>query len=339
MKKFINHPDVVVDESLEGLVLAHGDRVRVLESSRVLVRRDLVEGKVGLVTGGGSGHKPAFLGFTGAGMFDAVVVGEVFTSPTAAAVLDAIEAVDTGAGVLLLLGNYAGDVMNFRLGAELAREKGHQVELSISTDDVGAGFRDEPDKRRGVVGSFLIWKAAGARAVEGASLAELKELADRVNSVTRTMGVAITSCTVPAVGRPTFALAEDEMELGVGHHGERGTKTVPLVPVDQIVDTLADEVIGDLPFGAGDRVATLINGLGGTPQMELYIAHRRLSAVLAERDIEIERAFVGEFFTALDMAGFSVTLCRLDDELARLLAAPASTVLYTQVGPDGETAR
>ena len=338
MKKFINDPDLVVDEGLEGFLAAHGDRVRVLDSSRVVVRTDLVEGKVGVVSGGGSGHKPAFLGFTGAGMLDAVVVGEVFTSPTAAAVLEAIEAVDTGAGVLLLLGNYAGDVMNFRLGADLAREKGHRVELSISTDDVGAGFHDEPEKRRGVVGSFLIWKACGALAQEGASLLEVKELADRVNGVTRTMGVAISPCTVPAVGRPTFTLAEDEMELGVGHHGERGSRTVPLEPVDEIVDILVDEVIKDLPFRSGDEVATLINGLGGTPMIELYVAHRRLLQVLGERGIVVRHQLVGEFFTALDMAGFSVTLSKLDEQTTRLLQAPATTAMYTYAGPGPKAA-
>lgn len=333
MKKFINDPDVVVDEMLEGFERAHGDVVRVLDGARVAARRDLVPGKVGVVTGGGSGHKPSFIGFIGPGMLDAVVVGEIFTSPTAAAVQAAIEAVDTGAGVLLLLGNYSGDVMNFRLGAQTARAAGHQVEMSIATDDVGAGFHDEPEKRRGVVGEFLIWKACGARAEEGATLAEVRDVAEKVNAVTRTMGVAIQPCTVPAVGHPTFTLADDEMELGVGHHGERGLQTVPLRPVDEIVDLLVDQIVRDLPFEAGDEVATLTNGLGATPLLELYIAHRRLARSMDERGIRIGHTLVGEFFTALEMAGFSITLSRLDDDLKHLLAAPAATPAYTIAGP------
>ncbi len=329
MKKFINNPGDVVDEMLEGFVQAHARQVQRLQDSRVLVRAKPAD-KVALVTGGGSGHKPAFIGYVGEGMLDAVVVGDIFTSPPAAGVLSAIRAVNRGKGVLLLLGNYSGDVMNFEMAAEMAREEGIEVEMAIATDDVGAGFHDRPEMRRGVVGQFLIWKACGAAAERGATLAQTKVIAERVNASTRTMGVAIAPCTVPAAGRPTFTLADDAMEVGVGHHGEPGTSTEPLVPVDALVDRLVQEVVSDLPFQAGDEVVTLINGLGATPQLELYIAQRRLTRNLGDRSIAITRSFVGEYFTALEMAGFSITLLKLDDELKGLLDAPAATPCFVQ---------
>ncbi|NPV52018.1 MAG: dihydroxyacetone kinase subunit DhaK [Firmicutes bacterium] len=333
MKKFINNPDVVVDEMVEGFLYAHGDRIRKLDEARTLVRADApVKGKVGIVTGGGSGHKPSFIGYIGKGMLDAVAVGEIFTSPPPGAVYEAIKATDGGKGVLLLLGNYAGDVMNFDMAAELARGEGIEVEQSIATDDVGSGFKDDKSKRRGVVGEFLIWKMTGAMAERGEGLSEVKRIADKVNQNTRTMGVAISPCTVPAAGRPTFTLADDEMEVGVGHHGEPGLKREELRPVDEIVDMLCAEVIPDLPFEAGDEVVTLINGLGATPQLELYIANRRLFKNVTDKGIRIYRALVGEFFTALEMAGFSITLCRLDDELKELLDAEAYTPYFTQAG-------
>jgi len=245
-------------------------------------------------------------------------------------VLEAIRAVNRGKGVLLLLGNYAGDVMNFEIAAEMARDEGIEVEMAIATDDVGAGFHDEPEKRRGVVGQFLIWKACGAMAERGASLSETKAIAERVNASTRTMGVAIAPCTVPAAGQPTFVLADDAMEVGVGHHGEPGIRTEPLVPADAIVDKIVEVVVSDLPFRAGDEVVTLVNGLGATPLLELYIAQRRLARNLAERSIAIHRSFVGEYFTALEMAGFSITLLKVDAELKSLLDAPAAAPHFVQ---------
>jgi dihydroxyacetone kinase-like protein len=329
MKKFINDPADVVDEMFEGFVHAHRQLVRPLQDARVLVRARPAD-KVALVTGGGSGHKPAFIGYVGEGMLDAVVVGDIFTSPPAAGVLSAIHAVNRGKGVLLLLGNYSGDVMNFEMAAEMARDEGIEVEMAIATDDVGAGFHDTPEMRRGVVGQFLIWKACGAAAEKGANLAQSKAIAERVNAGTRTMGVAIAPCTVPAAGRPTFTLADDAMEVGVGHHGEPGTSTEPLVPVDALVDRLVEQIVSDLPYRAGDEVVTLINGLGATPQLELYIALRRLARNLEERSIAIYRSLVGEYFTALEMAGFSITLLKLDDELKDLLDAPAMTPCFVQ---------
>ena len=332
MKKFINDPMKVVDEMLEGFLFVNARYVRRSTTHpRVLVRKDApVKGKVAVVTGGGSGHKPSFTGFLGKGMLDAVCVGEIFTSPPVPSVLDAIKTSHSDKGVLLLLGNYSGDVMNFDMAAELAREEGIEVEQAIATDDVGAGFKDEPQKRRGVSGEFLIWKCCGAMAERGASLAEVKRIAEKINANTRTMGVAITSCTVPAAGKPTFTLREDEMEIGVGHHGEPGVARVPFQPVDDVVDMLVEKVASDLPYKNSDEVLTLINGLGATPLLELYIAQRRLQQNLANQGIRIVRSMVGEFFTALEMAGFSITLLKLDEEIKELLAAPAETPYFVQ---------
>ena len=333
MKKFINDPMDVVDEMLEGFLFANRRYVRrAAGHPRVIVRQDApVLGKVAVVTGGGSGHKPAFVGFVGRGMLDAAIAGEIFTSPPVPAVLEAVKATDGGQGVLLLLGNYAGDVMNFDMAAELADEEGIEVDQAIATDDVGAGFKDRPEMRRGVSGEFLIWKCCGAMAERGEALAEVKRIAEKVNAGARTMGVAIAPCTVPAAGKPTFELADDEMEVGVGHHGEPGVSREALQPVDEVVDRLVEQVVSDLPYESGDQVVTLINGLGATPLLELYIAQRRMQRNLADRGIDIVRSLVGEYFTALEMAGFSITLLRVDEELKELIEAPAETPYFVQV--------
>jgi dihydroxyacetone kinase-like protein len=329
MKKFINDPYDVVDEMLEGFLDVHSNYVRKLDTARVLVRRDApVPNKVGIVTGGGSGHKPAFIGFIGDGMLDAVAVGEIFTSPPPLACFEAAKAVNSGNGVLFLLGNYAGDVMNFQLAADMAKAEGISVEQVITTDDVGSGFKEDVSKRRGVVGSFLGWKVAGAKAAAGGSLEECKAAVEKVNDNTRTLGVALSPCTVPAKGTPTFTLAEDEMEYGVGHHGEPGRAEIKMMSADEITERMTLEVIEDLPFQAGHEVAVLINGLGGTPHIELYICYRKVKQILDEKGIKIGRSYVGEFFTGLEMAGFSVTLTKLDAELKKLLGAPASTPYY-----------
>jgi len=329
MKKFINDPYDVVDEMLEGFLEVHKKYVRRLDTARVVVRTDApVKGKVGIVSGGGSGHKPAFIGFVGPGILDAVAAGEIFTSPPPLACFEAAKAVDAGKGVLFLLGNYAGDVMNFQLAADMAQAEGIEVARAISTDDVGSGPKEQASGRRGVVGSFLCWKAAGARAAAGGSLAECKAAAEKVNNNCRTLGVALSPCTVPAKGTPTFTLADDEMEYAVGHHGEPGTAKIKIMSADAIAEKMTLEVLADLPFQSGDEVAVLINGLGGTPHLELYICYRRVKQMLDERAIRIGRSYVGEFFTGLEMAGFSVTLLKLDYELKELLAAPADTPYY-----------
>jgi len=329
MKKFINDPYDVVDEMLEGFLAVHHRHVRKLDTARTVVRVDApVQNKVGVLTGGGSGHKPAFIGFVGKGMLDAVAVGEIFTSPPPNSVFEAAKAVNGGKGILFLLGNYAGDVMNFQLAADMAKAEGIAVEQVIATDDVGSGPKEKASNRRGVVGEFLAWKIAGAKAESGGSLEECKAIAEKVNNNTRTLGVALSPCTVPAKGTPTFTLAEDEMEYGVGHHGEPGTAKIEMMTADQITEKMTIEVIEDLPFQSGDEVAVLINGLGATPRIELYVCFRKVKQILDEKAIEIGQSYVGEFFTALEMAGFSVTLMKLDSELKSLLEAPADTPYY-----------
>jgi dihydroxyacetone kinase-like protein len=329
MKKFINDPFDVVDEMLEGFLAVHGRHVRKLETTRALVRVDApIRNKVAVITGGGSGHKPAFIGFIGKGMLDAVAVGEIFTSPPPNAVFQAAQAAHGGKGVLFLLGNYAGDVMNFQLAAEMAKAEGIPVEQVIATDDVVTGPKEKAFNRRGVVGEFLAWKIAGAKAEAGGSLDQCKAIAEKVNNYTRTLGVALSPCTVPAKGTPTFTLAEDEMEYGVGHHGEPGTAKIKMMSADRIAEKMALEILEDLPFRSGDEVSVLINGLGATPMIELYVCFRRVKQILDARGIRIGRSYVGEYFTALEMAGFSVTLMKLDSELKSLLEAPADTPYY-----------
>ncbi len=329
MKKFINDPYDVVDEMLEGFLDVHQQYVHKLDTARVVVRKDgPIQGKVGIVSGGGSGHKPAFIGFVGQGILDAVAAGEIFTSPPPLACFEAAKAADGGKGVLFLLGNYAGDVMNFQLAADMTQAIGIEVAQAISTDDVGSGPKEEASKRRGVVGSFFCWKAAGAKAAAGGSLSECRAAAEKANANCRTLGVAMSPCTLPAKGTPTFTLAEDEMEYAVGHHGEPGTAKIKMMSADAVAEKMTLEILDDLPFQSGDEVAVLINGLGGTPHLELYICYRKVKKMLDERKIKVGRSYVGEFFTGLEMAGFSVTLLKLDDELKELLAAPADTPYY-----------
>jgi len=329
MKKFVNDPFDVVDEMLEGFLDVYSGYVRKLESARTVVRMDApIKGKVGVITGGGSGHKPAFIGFIGKGMLDAVAVGEIFTSPPPISVFEAAKAVNGGKGVVFLLGNYSGDVMNFGLAAEMCREEGIPVVQVIATDDVGSGPKEKASNRRGVVGEFLAWKIAGAKAEAGGSLEEVRAVAEKVNQMTRTLGVALTPCTVPAKGTPTFTLAEDEMEYAVGHHGEPGTAKIKMRSADEITEMMVKEVLEDLPFRSGDEVAVLINGLGATPQLELFICYRKVKQILEQKKIKVYKPFVGQFFTALEMAGFSVTLMKLDEELKTLLSAPADTPCY-----------
>jgi len=332
MKKFINGSYDVVDEMVEGFLQVHAKYVRKLDGVRTLVRQDApVEGKVGLVSGGGSGHKPSFIGFIGRGMLDAVAAGEIFTSPPPNACFEAAKAVRSGNGMLFLLGNYAGDVMNFQMATDMARAQGIEVEQCISTDDVASAPKGQEDRRRGVVGSVLCWKVAGAKADAGGSVQECKVVVDRVNANTRTIGVALAPCTVPAKGTPTFTLADDEIEYGVGHHGEAGTEKAKMASVDEIVERMANEIIADLPFSSGDDVLLMINGLGGTPQIELYLAYRKARQIAEAAGLKVDISLVGEFFTGLEMAGFSVTLTHLDDELASLIKAPADTCMFKVV--------
>jgi len=311
---------------LEGIVLAHPEYVARLEGFDVLIRADKKINKVALVSGGGSGHEPAHGGFVGTGMLDAAVAGSVFTSPTPDQVLEAIKAVDTGQGVLLVIKNYTGDIMNFEMAAELAEAEGIEVATVVTNDDVAVEDSLYTTGRRGVAGTVFVHKIAGARAETGASLDEVKAIAQKVIANVRTMGVALKPCTVPAVGKPGFELSEDEMELGIGIHGEPGIERKPLQTADEIVDYLMKRILNDIEFQVGDEVAVMINGAGATPPMELYILNRRVSQILAGKGIRVFKTFVGNYMTSIDMAGASITLLKLDDELKELLLAQADTV-------------
>lgn len=332
MKKLINNPESVVKEMIEGLLAAHPNYLRKLENINVIVRKDApVEGKVGLVSGGGSGHEPAHAGYVGYGMLDAACPGEVFTSPTPDQIYEAIKAVNGGKGVLLIIKNYTGDVMNFEMARDMAQMDGIEVDEVIVNDDVAVENSTWTQGRRGIAGTVFVHKIAGAKAQEGASLKEVKRVAEKVIANVRSMGMALTPCTVPAAGKPSFTLQEDEMEIGIGIHGEPGTHREKIKPVDEIVEHLMDKIINDLPYKSGDEVAVMINGMGGTPLMELYIANRKVAEILKEKDIKVYKTYVGEFMTSLEMSGFSITLLKLDDELKALLDAKADTPAFKQL--------
>jgi dihydroxyacetone kinase-like protein len=327
VKKLINDPPDVVADALRGIAAAHGDRLRVDHDHRIVYRRDAPRpGKVGLVSGGGSGHEPMHGGFVGMGMLDAACAGEVFTSPVPDQMAAATRAVDGGAGVLHIVKNYTGDVMNFEMAAELVEmEEGTEVRAVVTNDDVAVTDSLYTAGRRGVGVTVLLEKIVGAAAEQGRSLPELADLATRVNDSGRSMGMALTSCTVPAAGKPTFTLGEDEMEIGIGIHGEPGRSRVPLAPARDIAAQLVEPILGDLPYAAGDAVIAFLNGMGGTPLLELYVMYAEVAALLEGAGITVARSLVGNYMTSLDMAGCSVTLLRVDDELVGLWDAPVDT--------------
>ena len=326
MKKLINRADDVVTESLRGVEAAHGDLVRVHYDPNYVVRADApVAGKVGIVSGGGSGHEPMHGAFVGMGMLDAACPGEVFTSPTPDQMYEATKAVDGGAGALHIVKNYTGDVLNFEMAADLAKGEGIEVEAVVTNDDVAVQDSLYTAGRRGVGITVLAEKITGAAAEERRSLAEVAEVCRRVNAQGRSMGMALTSCTVPAAGKPTFELGDDEMEIGIGIHGEPGRERVKLEPAHEIVGRLAGPIVEDLPFNSGDEVLAFVNGMGGTPAIELYIVYDELRRLLDERGVKITRSLVGNYITSLEMAGCSITLLKLDEELTRLWDAPVKT--------------
>jgi len=326
VKKLINKPEDVVTEALHGIAAAHADLLRVQFNPNVIVRADApVQGKVGLVSGGGSGHEPMHGGFVGPGMLDAACPGEVFTSPTPDQMLDATKAVDGGAGVLHIVKNYTGDVMNFEMAAELAGGESIEVEAVVIDDDVAVQDSLYTAGRRGVGTTVLAEKICGAAAEEGRNLSEVAELCRKVNANGRSMGMALTSCIVPAAGKPTFELGDDEMEIGIGIHGEPGRERMKLAPAAEIVEKLTVPIVEDLPFEQGDQVLAFVNGMGGTPLIELYIVYNDLNRFLGERGITITRNLIGPYITSLEMAGCSITLLKLDDELTRLWDAPVKT--------------
>ena len=326
MKKLINDPADVVREALLGMQAAHGDRLRVDHSNRVVFRADAPRrGKVGLVSGGGSGHEPMHGGFVGTGMLDAACAGEVFTSPVPDQMLAATLGVDGGAGVLHIVKNYTGDVMNFEMAAELAAENGVEVVSVVTDDDVAVQDSLYTAGRRGVGVTVLLEKIAGAAAEEGRPLAEVADIARRVDEQGRSMGMALTSCTVPAAGRPTFELGENEIEVGIGIHGEPGRERRPIAPAREIAAMLVEPVLADLPAADGAPVIAFLNGMGGTPLIELYIMYSEVQQLLQKAGIPVARSLVGNYITSLDMAGCSVTLLRADDEVVRLWDAPVNT--------------
>lgn len=332
MKKIINNPNEVVKDMISGLISAHPGYVRKLDNADVIVRKNSpVSGKVGLVSGGGSGHEPAHAGYVGNGMLDAACCGAVFTSPTPDQVYEAIKAVDGGKGVLLIIKNYTGDVMNFEMAKEMAQMEGINVEEVIVNDDVAVENSTWTQGRRGIAGTVFVHKIAGAKAEGGADLEEVKRVAKKVIANVRSMGMALTPCTVPAAGKPSFTLEEDEMEIGMGIHGEPGTHREKVKPADEIVEDLMNKILVDLPYAENDEVAVMINGLGATPLMELYIVNKKVAEILDNKNIDVYKTFVGEYMTSLEMSGFSISLLKLDDELKALLDAKADTPAFKQI--------
>jgi phosphoenolpyruvate---glycerone phosphotransferase subunit DhaK len=325
VKKLLNRVEDLVPESLAGLGAAHPDVVTIDAANRVVLRAGGPRrGKVGLVSGGGSGHEPLHGGFVGLGMLDAACAGNVFTSPTPDQMEAATRAVDGGAGVLHIVKNYTGDVLNFEMAAELVAGE-VEVAAVVTNDDVAVQDSLYTAGRRGVGVTVLVEKIAGAHAEQGANLKQVAETAAKVNANGRSMGMALTSCIVPAAGTPTFDLGADEMEIGIGIHGEPGRRRVPLAPVDEIAEMLVEPVVADLGLKSGDAVLAFVNGMGGSPLIELYVAYHSVSRILQGKGIEVRRSLVGNYITSLEMAGFSVTLLRLDDQLTELWDAPVHT--------------
>lgn len=333
MQRIVNDPNRVVEEMLAGFVKAHRGLVSPTGNTRVLKYSGApVRGKVGVVTGGGSGHKPAFIGYIGRNMLDAVAVGEIFTSPAAAAFLDAFTTADSGAGVACLYGNYAGDNMNVKLAIEMAEESGIRVRTVVANDDVPSAPKGEREKRRGVAGEVLMWKVGGARAARGGTLEEVIAAAQKAIDNTRSIGIGLSACTIPAVGHPNFSIEPGRMEVGIGHHGEPGIRIDALKPAREMARMMLDVVLPDLPFSRGDEVVALVSGLGATPVMELYILFDTVEELLGAAGLHVYRPYVGNFFTSLDMMGVTLTLMRVDDELKNLVDMEAECMGLTQVG-------
>jgi dihydroxyacetone kinase-like protein len=330
MKKLINQPEAVVDEMIEGYAAAYPQYVKILPSNnRAVVRAgERRPGKVGIVIGGGSGHEPTFMGLIGKGMVDGVPVGNIFAAPPPNPILEVTKAVDSGSGVLYMYGNYMGDCMNFDMAAELAGMEGIRVETVRITDDVASA--PEPADRRGIAGGFLVFKTAGAAAERGYSLDEVVRVASKANDSVRTMGVALSPCYIPHTGKPSFVLGEDEMEIGLGIHGEPGTERGKIRTADETVDVLLDRILSDMPLARGERVAVLVNGLGSTTLMEMYIMFRRVRVRLDALGVDIHRAYVGSYVTSMEMGGCSLSVMKLDDELAELIDSPADTPTFVQ---------
>jgi len=316
---------------LEGFLKTHQDIVVPTENPRVVKARNIPPDKVGVVTGGGSGHKPAFIGYAGKNMCDAVAVGEICSSPTAAAFLDAFKAADQGKGVACLYGNYSGDNMNVKMAVKMAKKQGLTVKTVVANDDVASAPKDQREKRRGVAGEILMWKAGGAKAALGGTLEQVIDTAQKAIDHTRSVGIGLTPCTLPAVGHPNFEIKDGTMEVGIGHHGEPGIEVLELQSAKEMAAKMVDIVLPDYPFTAGDEVVVLVSGLGATPVMELYVLYHEIHQIMEQKGIITYKAYVGNYFTSLDMMGATLTVMKLDEELKELIDLPVTTMGLTQV--------
>jgi dihydroxyacetone kinase-like protein len=321
MQRFINNPDEVVEDTVKGFVKAHADIVRLsAQNPRVVAARHApVSGKVGVITGGGSGHEPAFIGYTGRNMLDAVAIGELFSSPTAKSFLDAAREANGGKGVVCLYGNYAGDNMNVKMAIKLAAKEGIEIATVVANDDVCSAGPEEREKRRGVAGEIFMWKCGAARAAEGASLEEVRATAQKAIDNCRSIGVGLGPCTLPSVGHPNFTIEPGTMEVGIGHHGEPGVRVEPLKSAKEVAEEMAKIVLDDHQLASGTEVAVIVSGLGATPLNELYILHDTIESEIAARGLKIHKVYIGNYFTSLEMVGATLTVMALDDELKRLL--------------------
>ena len=322
--RIMNDPDNIVDEMLKGFLKVHSDIVEATDNPRVVKAKNIPRGKVGVVTGGGSGHKPAFIGYVGENMCDAAAVGEICSSPTAAAFLDGFRCTNQGNGVACLYGNYSGDNMNVKMAVKMAKREGIEVKTVVANDDVASAPKDQREKRRGVAGEVFMWKCGGAKAAKGGSLDEVIAAAQKAIDNTRSIGIGLAPCTLPAVGHPNFEIKPGTMEVGIGHHGEPGIAVVELEDAAGIAKRMVDVVLPDYPFVEGDEVAVLVSGLGATPVMELYVLYDEIEKLLTEKGIRIHRSYVGNYFTSMEMMGATLTVMKLDDELKELIDMPVN---------------
>ena len=333
MNRVINNPDQVVEDMLKGILKAHPELDTLPDNPRVIKRRNAPEhDKVGIVTGGGSGHEPAFLGYVGDKLVDAVAVGEIFSSPTAKSFFDAMKAADGGKGVACLYGNYAGDNMNVKMAIKMADKAGITVKTVVANDDVPSAPKGDEARRRGVAGEILMWKTASACAAEGKSLDEVIAVAQKTINNTRSIGIGLTSCTIPAVGKTNFHIEDGKMEVGIGHHGEPGTQVTDITPASEMAKIMVKTVLEDLPFESGDKVAVLISGLGATPLMEQYILYDSVAQEIEQKGVKIALPLIGNFFTSLEMMGVTLSVLKLDDELEKYMKATCSSIGLKMLG-------
>lgn len=327
MQRFYNNPDNVVEDMLQGFIKCHTNIVELTENPRVVkYKKAPIDNKVGVVTGGGSGHEPAFIGYIGKNMLDAVAVGEIFSSPTAKAFIAAFKEADSGKGVACLYGNYAGDNMNVKIAVKMAARNGITVKTIVANDDVASASKSESEKRRGVAGEIMMWKIGGAKASLGGTLDEVIAIAQKAIDNTKSVGIGLTPCTIPAVGKPNFIIEEGKMEVGIGHHGEPGIRVANLKSADEIAKEMVDIVVPDQPLIKGDEVVVLISGLGATPLMESYIVFNKVYDLLQEKGIGVYRSYVGNYFTSLEMMGVTLSIMKLDDELKEMINIEVDTI-------------